>query len=150
MARAFRACITHIVCDVDIHSVGGHYYFMAPDPIYKHIGALIKARRKTLGHKQETLARTLRISRGALANIETGRQGVLVHQLYKFAAVLQLAPSDLLPPVANSSRAERTELPFQSGSDLKAQQRKQVAHLFLQVDTSQKPVAQGKHAKTKQ
>jgi transcriptional regulator with XRE-family HTH domain len=99
------------------------------DPIYKHIGALIKTRRKTLGLKQETLARTLRISRGSLANIETGRQNVLVHNLYKFAAALKLTPFDLLPPRSNDDlEVERTELPVPD--DLKEQQKKQVANLF--------------------
>jgi transcriptional regulator with XRE-family HTH domain len=120
---------------------------VAPDPIYEHIGALIKARRKTLGQKQETLARTLRISRGALANIETGRQSVLVHQLYKFAAALQLTPSDLLPPPSvDLSRAERTDLPLPT--DLKGQQKKQVANFFMQVKTGQKPKTEVIHAKT--
>ena len=70
---------------------------MDTDPIYKLIGAVIKARRKTLELKQETLAGRLGISRGSLANVETGRQSVLVHQLYKFAAALGVTPSDLLP-----------------------------------------------------
>ena len=104
---------------------------MPPDPIYKHIGVLIKARRKTLGHKQETLARELGISRGALANIETGRQNILVHQLYKFAAALQLSPFDLLPPPL---KVNRTDLPLPS--DLKAEQRTQVAQFFSQIDTT--------------
>jgi transcriptional regulator with XRE-family HTH domain len=108
------------------------------DPIYKHIGISIKTRRKTLGLKQETLARMLRISRGSLANIETGRQNVLVHNLYKFAAALKLTPFDLLPPPLNDAlQVERTELPIPD--DLKAQQKKQVANLFSQVDTNQKP-----------
>jgi transcriptional regulator with XRE-family HTH domain len=120
---------------------------VVPDPIYKHIGALIRARRKTLGQKQETLARTLQISRGSLANIETGRQSVLVHQLYRFAAALQLAPFDLLPPPATDlSRVERTDLPLPA--NLKAQQKKQVARFFSQVNTNQKPESEGSHAKT--
>jgi transcriptional regulator with XRE-family HTH domain len=117
------------------------------DPIYKHIGTLIKTRRKTLGMKQETLANMLRISRGSLANVETGRQNVLVHNLYKFAAALKLTPFDLLPPLSNDDlEVERTELPVPD--DLKAQQKKQVANLFLQVDTNQKPNNDAGHVKT--
>ena len=120
---------------------------MTPDPIYKHIGALIKARRRTLQLKQENLAGMLGISRGSLANIETGRQSVLVHQLYKFAAALQLTPFDLLPqPSTDQFEAGRTELPLPDG--LKAQQKKQVAHLFMQVDTDQKQDRKESHAKT--
>ena len=89
----------------------------------------------------------LGISRGSLANIETGRQSVLVHQLYKFAAALQLTPFDLLPqPSTDQFEAGRTELPLPDG--LKAQQKKQVAHLFMQVDTDQKQDRKESHAKT--
>jgi transcriptional regulator with XRE-family HTH domain len=109
---------------------------MTRDPIYKHIGAVIKARRKTLGLKQETLAAKLGISRGSLANVETGRQSVLVHQLYRFAAVLELTPIDLLPPPSKEHfRASHTELPLPD--DLKAQQKEQIARLFEGVDTDQ-------------
>lgn len=120
---------------------------MDPVLFYKHIGAVIKARRKTLGLKQEALAGKLGISRGSLANVETGRQRVLVHQLYKFAAALQLAPTDLLPqPSTNNSRAERTELPLPN--TLKPQQKKQIARLFEQVDTSQIHDTEGSRAKS--
>lgn len=106
------------------------------DPIYKEIGAVIKSRRKTLGMKQETLAGLLGISRGSLANVETGRQSVLVHQLYKLADALQLTPFDLLPPPPiDQLRTERTKLPLPS--DLKMQQKEQIERLFEQVDTAQ-------------
>ena len=109
---------------------------VATDPIYKYIGELIKARRKTLKLKQESLASMLGISRGSLANIETGRQNILVHNLYKFATVLKLKPFDLLPqPSTNQSKAGHAELPLPE--DLKAEQKKQVARLFMQVDTIQ-------------
>lgn len=117
------------------------------DPLYKQIGAVIKARRKTLDMKQETLARALGISRGSLANVETGRQGVLVHQLYKFAVALQLMPVDLLPqPSSDHLRTERTELPLPSG--LKAQEKEQITRLFEQVDTHQLTERKGKRAKS--
>lgn len=120
---------------------------MDSDDVYKHIGAVIKARRKTLGLKQEALAGRLGISRGSLANVETGRQRVLVHQLYKFAAALQLAPTDLLPqPSTSDSKAERTELPLPNS--LKPQQKKQIARLFEQIDTSQIRDTEARRAKS--
>lgn len=109
---------------------------MVRDPIYKQIGEVIRTRRKTLGYKQETLAGQLGISRGALANIETGRQNILVHQLYKYAAALQLSPFDLLPPLpVKHPKREHSELPLPG--DLKEQQRIQIARVIEQVDTSQ-------------
>ena len=109
---------------------------MVRDPIYKRIGEVMKARRKTLGYKQEALAGELGISRGALANIETGRQGILVHQLYKYAAALRLSPLDLLPPMADKhDKPERSALPLPA--DLKAQQRIQIARVIEEVDVTQ-------------
>ena len=119
---------------------------MTLDPIYKHIGAIIRARRKTFLGKQENLAALLGISRGSLANIETGRQSILVHQLYKFADALQLSPFDLLPaPSTEYSKNERTDLPLPDG--LKAEQKKQLANLILQVDTNQTRDKKRSHAK---
>lgn len=121
---------------------------MIPDPIYKHIGAVIKARRKTLRLKQETLAGILGISRGSLANVETGRQNVLVHQLYRYAAALKLSPLDLLPPpVTEIPATERAELPLPD--DLKAQQKEQISRLFAQVDTNPSRDREGSRAKAK-
>ncbi len=122
------------------------------DPIYKQIGAVIKSRRKTLEMKQETLAGLLGISRGSLANVETGRQGILVHQLYKFSAALQLkTPIDLLPQPSpdhlRTEQSERPELPLPSG--LKAQEKEQITRLFEQVDTKQIQERKGKRAKSK-
>ncbi len=119
---------------------------MIRDPIYKRIGELIQARRKNLGLKQENLAHSMGISRGSLANIETGKQGILVHQLYKFAAQLDLAPSALLPALqVESSANDRKAIPI--SGDFKANQKKQIADLFLTVDTSQKPKKEEHHVK---
>jgi len=121
---------------------------MNPDPMYKQIGAVIKARRKTLGLKQENLAGRLGISRGSLANIETGRQSILVHQLYKYAAKLDLSPFDLLPqPTTDYVGAGRTELPLPT--NLKPQEKDQITRLFAQVDTSKIRDKKGKRGKVK-
>jgi transcriptional regulator with XRE-family HTH domain len=102
------------------------------------IGALIKARRKVLELSQKSLASMLGISRGSLANIETGRQRLLVHQLYSLAVNLGLRPSDLLPaPLSDDETPDTTDLPMPA--NLKAQQRKQIARLFSQVGSAQEP-----------
>jgi transcriptional regulator with XRE-family HTH domain len=102
---------------------------MRPEPVYKTIGTIIRGRRRRLEWPQETLAARLGISRATLANIETGRQRVLVHQLYAFAEVLQLKPSDLLPPTGESQpAADMTKLPIQG--DVNPEQREQIARLI--------------------
>jgi transcriptional regulator with XRE-family HTH domain len=104
---------------------------MPSHPIYTHIGSVIKARRKTLRMKQEGLSSLLGISRGSLANIETGRQSILVHNLYKIAAVLELSPFDLLPDLLSAEPiSSKADLPLPD--NLKADQKEQVANLFLQ------------------
>jgi transcriptional regulator with XRE-family HTH domain len=102
---------------------------MRPEPVYKTIGAIIRARRRRLEWPQQILAARLGISRATLANIETGRQRVLVHQLYAFAEALQLKPSDLLPPASDiQAAADLTMLPIQG--DLNAEQIEQIARLI--------------------
>jgi transcriptional regulator with XRE-family HTH domain len=121
---------------------------MMRDPIYFFIGARIKARRKTLGFKQEVLAGKLGISRGALANIETGRQNILVHQLYKIAAALNLTPFDLLPAMTEPAAAGANDLPLPEG--LNPEQREQIARLINQVDvdrTARKGTSRAKATK---
>lgn len=100
------------------------------EAIYRHIGLLIKNRRKQLGLTQETLSKRLAISRASLASIETGRQNVLVHQLYRLAMALQLEPRDFLPTLGGQKNVpDQEELPLPSG--LSAQQREQIARLLL-------------------
>jgi transcriptional regulator with XRE-family HTH domain len=116
-------------------------------PIYKEIGAIIRAKRKKLGLKQENLASELRISRGSLANIETGRQNMLVHQLYNFAKVLHLSPVDLLPAlVENIGKLDRTELPLPG--NLKGSQKEQVARFFSLATPKPKQEKEISHVKS--
>lgn len=75
---------------------------MTTHEVYKQIGSVIRNRRKKLLMTQEALSARLGISRGSLANIETGRQNILVHQLYNFAAALDLDPSAFLPTALDS------------------------------------------------
>ena len=107
---------------------------MNSTPIYKEIGARIRSRRRQLRLTQETLACRLGLSRASLANIETGRQSVLVHRLYPLAQALGLSVADLLPPLPSVSTNTRgSDLPLPP--DLSPQQRKQIAHI-LSDDTT--------------
>jgi len=105
---------------------------MNPESIYRHIGEVIRTRRRSMKPRltQEMLAGRVGMSRAALANIETGRQNVMVHQLYAFAKALQLDPSDFLLP------AERTQVGPEwthvIPSDLKPKQQEQIARLLAE------------------
>jgi len=98
--------------------------------IYEHLGAVIKRRRKQLGLRQRDLAARLAISRGSLANIETGNQGVLVHQLYRLAEALNLPPDDFLMPISEQSNELQQAWADAIPADLKPEQRRQIARLI--------------------
>lgn len=103
-------------------------YAMERLPIYREIGSRIRSRRKQLRLTQETLASRLGLSRASLANIETGRQSVLVHRLYPIAQTLDLSVPDLLPPPpAPFTSANVADLSLPQG--LSAQQRLQIARI---------------------
>ena len=110
--------------------------------VYEALGALIRRRRRALDLTQDKLAGRLGISRGALANIETGRQNVLLHQLYRFATVLDMDVHDLLPPLSSSAPpVPSKELPLPKG--LTAEQKSQVAGVFA-ADAQRKSSTKGK------
>jgi transcriptional regulator with XRE-family HTH domain len=158
LTRFYFACIARIACEVDILGVHPNDYRVPPDPIYTEIGLLIRARRKALDLRQKSLASELGISRGSLANIETGRQSILVHQLYRFATALRLPPHDLLPLLhADQPAMARTDVSLPAftlgvGSaaqpaDLKAQQKKQVTAFFTKATPNSQPSGERTHAK---
>ena len=65
--------------------------------LYTEVGKRIKNRRRHFQWTQETLAQRLGLSRASLANIEIGRQKLLLHRLYHIAATLEVEIIDLLP-----------------------------------------------------
>ncbi len=77
---------------------------MSINPLYAEIGRRIASRRSFLGYSQARLANSTGLSRPSIANIEAGRQSVLVHHIYEIAAALLCAPGDLAPKPKLSSR----------------------------------------------
>jgi transcriptional regulator with XRE-family HTH domain len=68
--------------------------------IYVEIGRAISARRRNFKWTQADLAQRVGMSRASIANIEVGRQRLLVHQLYLLAAALKLDDPHMLMPMA--------------------------------------------------
>jgi len=70
--------------------------------IYKAVGQEVAKRRNALTPRvtQAQLSELTRgrLSRSAIANIESGRQRVAVHHVYDLADAMNCEPSDLLPP----------------------------------------------------
>ncbi|MBR1281330.1 helix-turn-helix transcriptional regulator [Bradyrhizobium sp. AUGA SZCCT0177] len=62
---------------------------MADLEIYRIVGAELAARRKKLRLKQAEVADQIGLTRASLANIESGRQKLMLHQVYKLATALK-------------------------------------------------------------
>lgn len=67
--------------------------------LYQTLGRNISALRKKAGLTQLELSKKVHLSRPAIANIETGRQGVLIHQVPIFAKALKCSERILLKGV---------------------------------------------------
>jgi transcriptional regulator with XRE-family HTH domain len=66
------------------------------EPVYRLLGAKIERMRSTLGWTQDELARKVNMSRGSIANIEAGKQRILLHDIEVFAQAFQSSPKVLL------------------------------------------------------
>lgn len=105
---------------------------MDAERIYKDLGVRIRDLRKGLGQTQARLAAQIGVSRASLANIEAGRQQVLVHHLFAIADALQLdSPAQLLlsPNVRTTRNESDVQLPV-AGEGLTDKQRREVLRLM--------------------
>ena len=72
--------------------------------LYRRLGRVVAARRRALRLTQSAVAEKLGLSRASLANLENGRQRIMVHQLFalvnalKLGSVLDLVPETWAPP----------------------------------------------------
>lgn len=66
------------------------------DEIYATLGRSVRTRREQLRLTQADLSAKVGLSRASIANIEGGRQAVLLHQFLALAAALTIPPMDLI------------------------------------------------------
>lgn len=119
---------------------------MRSGEIYKNLGLRIRGLRKALGQTQDQLAKQVGVSRASLANIEAGRQQVLVHHLFGIADALQLdSPAVLLLPPRTNRKHRKTEpdLPI-SNEGLTEKQRREVLILMSDGLSSHNPTSEGR------
>lgn len=103
---------------------------MADETIYKAFGQAVAVRRRQLDLKQADLAARVGMSRASIANIESGRQNVLLHVAYALAEALDYADvSELLPATPRSLSRAYLDEPV-SGADLTAQDRLHISDLL--------------------
>ena len=104
----------------------------SPQDTYREIGQAIRRHRKGARRTQAQLAAEIGLSRASLANIEAGRQQVLVHYLYVIADALDLdSPASLMPvPKAFTHHdVQSSELPLPE-EGLSDNQRQEVLRLM--------------------
>lgn len=65
---------------------------------YKPVADNIRQAREKANLTQKMLAGAIGLSRAAIANIESGRQQILLHTLYDIAEACNTDPVKLLPP----------------------------------------------------
>ena len=89
---------------------------------YRQLGDMIRQHRDRPDHRitQEQLAQRVGLSRVSVVNVEKGRQHLAVHQLYTFAAALNVKPEALLPRPAGSASWIVDKLP--AGTEKSIQQ----------------------------
>lgn len=77
---------------------------MSDMELYRRLGQAVAKRRRELGLTQSDIAEKLGLSRASLANLENGRQRIMVHQLFalvnalKLKSILDLMPKTWVPP----------------------------------------------------
>jgi transcriptional regulator with XRE-family HTH domain len=67
--------------------------------IYDGFASLLRQHRAAAQLSQLELAGLSGLTRSAIANIEAGRQGVLLHHVYALARALKCQPRELLPAI---------------------------------------------------
>jgi transcriptional regulator with XRE-family HTH domain len=66
------------------------------EPCYRLLGARIEQMRTILGWTQNDLAKRVKLTRASIANIETGKQRILLHDVERFASAFQTTPKGIL------------------------------------------------------
>lgn len=105
---------------------------MTADEIYKLFGQRLGAARISRDMTQAQLGKLIGLSRASVANIEAGRQRILLHQLIFMAGALKLrSPSELIPAnLALGNVIGPSSEVHVSGSKVSLAQRLDVARVF--------------------
>ena len=120
-----------IVLVVDIMACLRQSSAMADDAIYKAFGRAVATRRRKLELTQAELAARVGMSRASVANIESGRQSVLLHHVYGLAEALEITKvSDLLPAPSKPSTQGENDMIILSGEDVTPRAKAQITDLI--------------------
>lgn len=103
---------------------------MNESSIYESLGVAVASHRKRLQLTQTQLSSRIGLSRASIANIERGRQKVLLHHVYLLASALNLPSIMSLVPTALLKAEADYELPV-SRSDISEKQKAQVNDVIM-------------------
>lgn len=100
--------------------------------IYRLLGLKVAERRGKMKLTQAEVAAQIGLTRASLANIETGRQKVMLHHIYRLADALDCESIlDLVPPTFVFP--DESEPVTVYGSQVNDQQRAQIEHFIRTV-----------------
>ena len=102
------------------------------------MGRTIRRYRAGAHRTQAQLASEIDISRASLANIEAGRQQILLHHLYAIADALDLDSPRVLMPAPSPRDADSADLPLPA-EGLSETQRQEVLRLMSDVMKNENP-----------
>lgn len=111
---------------------------MRSKDIYREVGRSIRRYRAGAHRTQAQLASEIGISRASLANIEAGRQQLLLHHLYAIADALDLDSPGVLMPAPSPRDANPADLPLPA-EGLNETQRREVLRLMSGVMEDENP-----------
>lgn len=80
------------------------------DQFYKEFGRRVRLERERAGVTQAQLAAAIGLTRSSVANLEAGRQKILLHVLMITSRLLDVAPADLLPEFDGQSALDLAKL----------------------------------------
>lgn len=103
---------------------------MSDMELYRHLGRAVAKRRDELGMTQAEVATKLGLSRASLANLENGRQRIMVHQLFALVHALKLNSILELVPETWIASEPLPEIKVTGGTVLSPQQQLSVESLL--------------------
>ena len=89
-----------------------------PPELYERLGAKIAESRKRRGWSQTTLAAKADLTRGSVANIETGRQKAPLDTLWRIGKALGIEPRLLIPSLSEIDGALKLDAAAELTPDL--------------------------------
>lgn len=103
--------------------------------LYASFGRLVRQHRERLDMSQSQLAKHVRLSRASVANIESGRQRIPLHQLFRLGRALKVDAGALLPD-PNQQPAVAVDREITSSMRLSDREQADIAKIVSSLGTN--------------